>query len=110
MADNHIQPGESMSWTNATGADVLSGAPILVGNRLCVALGDIADTESGMLATCEVFELPKVAATVIAQGADVYWDDTAKNVTNVATANTLAGCCFVGAASADATIQIKLGG
>ncbi len=110
MAQNHIQPGEAMPYTNSTGSNIASGDPVLVGNRLCVALGDIADGASGQLATCEVFELPKVAATAIGQGADIYWDDTAKNITNVATANTLVGCAFAAAAADDATIQAKLGG
>ena len=108
MAQNHIQKGDAMPYT--AGADISSGDPVLVGNRLGVALGDIANGESGQLATCEVFELPKVAATAIGQGADVYWDDTAKNITNVATANTLAGCAFAAAATDDATILVKLGG
>ncbi|MDH5525158.1 MAG: DUF2190 family protein [Desulfobulbaceae bacterium] len=111
MAKNHIQPGEAMPWTNSTGVDVLSGDPVLVGNRLFVALGDIADGESGQLATCEVWELAKATAIGdIAQGADVYWDNTAKKITNVATANTLAGCAWAGALDAATTIQVKLGG
>ncbi|MHB8149980.1 MAG: DUF2190 family protein [Desulfobulbia bacterium] len=110
MAKNHIQPGEAMPYTNSTGAAIASGDPVLVGNRLCVALGDIAIGASGELATCEVWTLPKVAATAIGQCADAYWDNTAKNITNVATANTLAGCAFAAAAADDATIQVKLGG
>lgn len=110
MAMNHIQPGEAMPYTNATAAAIASGDPVLVGNRLCVAIGDIAIGETGQLATCEVWELPKVGATAIGQGVDVYWDDTAKNITNVATANTLAGCSFAAALAADTTILVKLGG
>lgn len=110
MAQNHIQPGTSMDWTNATGADVLSGSPVLVGNRLCVALGDIADTESGQVATCEVWELAKEAALVVAQGALLYWDATNSVLTTTATANTLAGFAFAAAAAADTTVLVKLNG
>lgn len=110
MAQNHIQPGAAMPYTNATAAAIVSGQGVLVGNRLCVAMGDIAIGATGELATQEVWELPKVAATAIGQGVDVYWDDTNKVITNVATANTLAGCAFAAAAAADATIQVKLGG
>jgi len=108
MAQNHIQEGAAMPYTNATAADIASGDVVLVGNKVCVALGDIAIGASASLACTEVWELPKVAATVIGQGATVYWDATAKVITNVATANTLAGFAFVAAASADATIQVKL--
>jgi predicted RecA/RadA family phage recombinase len=108
MATNHIQLGDVMPWTNSTGADVLSGAPALIGERLGVALGDIADGASGSVAVCEVFTLPKEAALAVAQGATLYWDDTNKVLTTTATANTLAGFAFAAALAADATVEIKL--
>ncbi|NDY41258.1 DUF2190 family protein [Dissulfurirhabdus thermomarina] len=110
MAQNHIQRGDVMPWTNGTGAAVTSGQVVLVGNRVCVALEDIADGAAGQLATCEVWELPKEAALAIAQGVDVYWDDVNKVITTTPTANTLAGCAFAAAAAADATVRVKLGG
>ncbi len=110
MAANHIQRGEAMPWTNSTGAAVSSGDVVLVGDRVCVALGDIADGASGQLATCEVFELTKEASLAIDQGVDVYWDAVNKVITTTATANTLAGCAFAAAAAADATVQVKLNG
>lgn len=108
MAQNHIQPGAVMPYTNETVADIASGDVVLVGNKVCVAMGDIAVGASGSLACEEVWELPKVAATAIGQGVTVYWDDTAKNITSTATANTLAGIAFAAAADADATILVKL--
>lgn len=99
-----------MPYTNTSGDDIASGDPVLVGNRLGVALGDIPDGEAGDLALCEVWELPKKAATAIGQGVNVYWDDTAGEITDVDTDNTLAGCAFAAAAADDATIQVKLGG
>lgn len=111
MAQNHIQPGESMPYTNSTGTDIVSGAPVLVGDRLCVALGDIADGDDGNLATCEVWELPNTpAVAAIDQGADVYWDATAGKITSVATANTLAGFAWAASLIGDTTILVKLNG
>lgn len=110
MAQNHIQPGDVMPYTNSSGADIESGTPVLVGNRLGVAIGKILAGESGSLAICEVWDLPKKAATAIGQGADAYWDDAAGEITDEATGNTLAGCAFADAAADDATIQVKLGG
>ena len=39
-----------------------------------------AEGESVEIATVGVYELPKAPATVIAQGARVAWDDTAKQI------------------------------
>ena len=108
MAQNHIQRGATMPYTNATAAAIASGDIVLAGNKVCVAIGDIAIGASGSLACGEVWELPKVAAIAIAQGATVYFDAAAKVITNVATANTLAGFAFAAAAAADTTIRVKL--
>lgn len=115
MAQNHVQPGEIMPWTNGTGADVASGDPVLVESMLCVALGDIADGESGSLATQEVWSLPK-AAVDINQGEDIFWDIDGDPVggeagsgclTNVV-ADVLAGKAFAPAVAADATVKAKI--
>ncbi len=110
MAQNHIQPGETMPYTNSTGSDIASGSPVLVGARLGVALGDIADGASGQLAMCEVWEIAKEAALVVAQGAALYWDDVNGVLTTTATDNTLAGYAFAAAVGADATVLLKLNG
>lgn len=111
MAQNHIQPGESMPYSNSTGSDIASGSPVLVGDRLCVALGDIPNGEDGNLATCEVWELPNTpAVAAIDQGQDVYWDAAAGKITSVATANTLAGYAWASTLIGDTTIQVKLNG
>ncbi|MBI9109995.1 DUF2190 family protein [Maridesulfovibrio ferrireducens] len=73
MAQNHICKGKVLDWTNGTGSDVLSGQAVVVGSIFAVALGDIADGESGVLSISEVYALPK-AAEALTQGAKVYWD------------------------------------
>ena len=110
MAQNHIQSGAVMPYTNATGADIAADAVVLVGTRIGIALGDIADTESGQLAIEEVWTVPKVAPLVIAQGDLVYWDAADANVNKTATDNTLAGFAFAAAGSADTTVQVKING
>lgn len=109
MAKNHVQAGASMPWTNGTGADVSSGAVVVVGATVGVAAGDIADGESGILFIEEVFTLPKAAPLVIGQGVAVYWDVADGNINLTATDNHLAGKAFAAAASADTTVQVKLG-
>lgn len=109
MATNHVQKGRVMSWTNGTGSAVSSGDVVLVGNVVCIALGDIADGAEGELATEEVFTVAKAAPLVISQGDLLYWDAGDDNFNKTATDNHLAGFAFTAAASADTTVQIKLG-
>lgn len=110
MALNHIQPGKAMAWANGTGSDVSSGDAVLVEDKVFIALGDIADGENGQLGTCEVWEVPKEAPLVIAQGELLYWNEAGSQFTTTSTANTLAGFAFAAAASADTTVLIKLNG
>jgi predicted RecA/RadA family phage recombinase len=107
MAQNHVQEGKIMTWTNATGTAVVSGEVIVVGALVCVALGAIANGAVGELAIAEVWNLPKEAPLVIAQGDVVYWDDTNNNIDKTNT-NVLAGKAFAAAASADTTVKVKL--
>jgi len=108
MAQNHVQEGAAMPWTNGTGADVVSGQAVNVADMVCVAAGDIADGESGILFTEEVFTLPKTAALAIGQGAIVYFDVAAGEI-NLTNTNPVAGKAFVAALAADTTVQVKLG-
>lgn len=110
MADNHVQPGAVMSWTNKTGDAVSAGDVVLVGKRIGIALGDIADDATGELAIEEVWEIAKAAPLVIDQGDLVYWDATDGNMNKTATDNTQAGFAFAGAASAATTVLVKING
>ncbi len=107
MAQNHIQQGQVMTWANGTGSAVNSGDVVEVGTLIGVALGNIADGTEGELAIAQVFELPKVAATAIDQGAAVYWDDSAGEI-GVTDSNTYAGKCFAQAAASDTTVEVLL--
>lgn len=97
-----------MPWTNASGSDVAAGDVVVVGARVCVALGDIANGAAGELAIAEVWQLPKAAPLVIDQGDLVYWDAADRNLNKTATDNTLAGFAFAGAASAATTVAVKI--
>ncbi len=108
MAQNHVQKGAAMPWTNGTGSDVVSGEVVVVADMVCVAAGDIADGETGELLTEEVFTVAKEAPLVIDQGDTVYWDATNDNIDKTDT-NVLAGKAFADAASAATTVQVKLG-
>lgn len=102
---NFVQTGDVLSLTAP--AALASGDGFLVGAIFAVACGAAA---SGALVegrVSGVFELPK-AAGAITQGANVYWDNTAKNVTTTATDNTLIGKATEAAAIGATTARVRL--
>lgn len=107
MATNYVQEGDTLAYTNGTGSTIPSSQAVLVGTRLGVALGDIANGAIGALAVRKVFRLPK-AAGAVTQGAALYWDATNKVVTTTSSGNTYCGWAFAAAASGDATVDVKL--
>lgn len=76
---NFIQRGDMITVTAPTGG-VTSGQGLLVGNLFGVAATTAAEGDSVEMATVGVYELPKLASAVIATGARIAWDDTAKQV------------------------------
>lgn len=96
-----------MTWTNGTSADVVSGEVVVVGTLIGVALGDIADGDTGELAISEVWEVAKETPLEISQGDAVYWDDTNNRIDKTDT-NVLAGHAFKAAASAATTVQVLI--
>ena len=108
MAKNHVQAGDVMTWTNGTGSAVTSGSVVVVGDRIGVALVDIADGKSGEVATEEVYNLPKNTAAM-AQGKKCYWDATAGQIVLTASGNTVAGNVHTAALGGDTQVAVKLG-
>lgn len=106
MAQNHVQTGAVLQYTNGSGSAITSGSPVVMGELVGVALGDIADGETGSVALEEVWELPKEAED-IGQGVKVYLTATG-TITTTATDNDYAGKAFDAAASGDATVDVKL--
>ncbi len=102
---NFVFSGKTIDVTLA--AAVVSGAAMLIGTLLGVAVtsGGIGDVV--VFNTEGVYDLPK-AAGAITIGVNVYWDDTAKNITTTSSGNTLVGKCWVGAAGGDATVSVKI--
>lgn len=110
---NFIQDGKTIDYTNG-GSAISSGDVVVVGNLVCVALGDIANGETGVLATEGVYDLPKVDAAVIGQGESVIWDASAgafdDNAATPATGD-VSGCCIAMealGATTSANIQVKI--
>ena len=88
---------------------------VSLGTRIGVAGEDIAAGETGHLHVVGVFEMEK-AAGAMTMGAAVYYDETAKKITTVASTgessskvnNIPAGYAAAPAASADENVLVKL--
>lgn len=105
---NYVQSGNILTLTAPYALS--SGDGLLVGSVFAIAGGDAAQGDDVEGALTGVFTLPKVAADVFAQGADVYWDNTAKTVTATTTDNTKIGVATVAAGASDSTATVRLNG
>jgi len=92
----------------AHNAAVTEGEDILANGRVLVALSAAAINTLNIFAIEGLLEAPKVAATAIAAGATLYWDNAAGNYTTVAVGNTKAGYATEAALAADTVVQMKL--
>jgi predicted RecA/RadA family phage recombinase len=104
---NFVQPGDTV--TVVAPVAVNSGEGLLVGALFGIATGTAAIGANVEMITKGVVDLPK-AAVAVTQGAKVYWDNAAKNVTTTSAGNTLIGCAIVAAAVGDATTRVRLNG
>ena len=103
---NYVQPGNMI--TVAAPAAVSSGGGVQIGSLFGIAAFDAASGASLEIATEGVFDMAKPAAEAVAVGDDLYWDDTAKEVTNVQATNLLIGVAIAAAAGSDASVRVRL--
>ena len=108
MATNKVQDGAAITYANATGSDIASGDLVVIGERVGVALVDIADGASGAVAMEGVYEVSKEASLVVDQGDVLYADATSGELDKTSTDPPLAGYAFASSAGADTTVQVKL--
>jgi len=105
---NYKQNGAVLSVLAA--ATITSGDGVLTGTIFGVAQTDAISGENVEVVRAGVFTLPKVSAQAWTQGAKIYWDDTAKLATTVATANTVIGAATEIAANPSGTGDVLLDG
>jgi predicted RecA/RadA family phage recombinase len=89
---------------------VISGRGVLVGNLFGVAATTVAEGESVEIAIVGVSELPKLASAVIAAGARVAWDDTAKQVVLPGPSMVPIGIATVAVGNGTTTVRVRLDG
>ena len=105
---NYVQTGDSLTLTAPY--TVTSGSGALIGTIFGVAAVDIASGVDGEFSIEGVFDIAALSTDVGAQGALVYWDNTAKLATVVATANTKIGFLAKAKLNGDATMRVRLNG
>lgn len=88
-------------------AAVAVGDIVMLNDLFCVATNAIPANRKGALAIEGAFIVPK-ASGAIGQGAVVYWDATAGNITTTATGNKRAGKAAEAAGSSDATVKVLI--
>ena len=108
MAQNYVQEGDVLNYTNASGSTITSGAAVLIGTWLGVALADIANGATGSVAIEGVFTVAKLGTDVVAAGALLYWDNANKRLTTTASGNTLSGFAVAAAGSGVTAVNIKI--
>ncbi|MBX6330069.1 MAG: DUF2190 family protein [Pseudolabrys sp.] len=106
---NFIQRGDVITVTAPTGG-VTSGQGVLVGNLFGVAATTVAEGESVEIATVGVYELPKLVSAVIAAGARVAWDGTAKQVVLPGTGMAPIGIATFASGNGVTTVRVRLDG
>lgn len=86
---------------------VAAGDVVVLNDLVTVAPRAIAANKLGAVAVEGVWSMPK-ASGAIGQGAIVYWDATAGNVTTTATNNKRAGKAAKAAGANDTTVQVLI--
>lgn len=119
MAKNFVSDGDTIQWTNGTGAAVASGQVVKVGvSMLGVALVAIAIGATGSVAVEGVFSgVPKVSAAVFTQGEKLLFDVSVgsgvgafdDSAATGATGDVMGGAvAWVAGANTETTCTIKL--
>ena len=103
---NSVSMGNVITITAA--ADIASGAMVLIGKRVGVAVADIKNAATGAVQMVGEFTIAKLSTDVVAQGDLLYWDNTNKRLTTTVGSNTLAGFATAPAGSGASTVNIKI--
>lgn len=109
MSRTFVQPGNSLTLTAPSGG-VTASVPLLIGALLIVPHNTAAQGEPFEGERVGVHTLPKATSQAWTEGAKLYWDNTAKNITTTASGNTLVGVASAAAGSSDTTGVVLLDG
>lgn len=107
MTTRFIQPGKVLDFTNA-GTAIASGAAVVIGTRVGVALANIANGATGSVQICGVFQMPKTSGDTMAQGALVYVIAATGVFTTTSAGNVLAGSAAAAAGAGTTSVNVLL--
>jgi len=106
---NYVQEGKVLEFTVPSGG-VVSGQPVLIGNTFGIATADYAESTKGQFVVEGVFTLTKVTTDTFVEGQLIYWDNSAKKVTETPNSNYKIGISTEVAGSSATTAPIRLNG
>ncbi|EPO2650599.1 DUF2190 family protein [Escherichia coli] len=106
MAKNFVQDGTTIELVNAGDQTILSGAAVVVGSMVAVAITDIPAGDAGDGFAEGVFLLPKQSADDIQSGAVVYLKDGVVQL--AAEGAVTAGVAWENAPANSATVAVKI--
>lgn len=109
MSTNFRQEGDIVPYTAPSGG-VVSGTAYLIGAILVVAEVTAAEGVVFNGRVVGIVSYAKVSAQAWTEGAKIYWDNSAKNMTTTASGNTLVGVAAAVAANPSATGLVRLDG
>lgn len=103
-----VEPGEAVELLAPY--DVLSGAGFKVGQVFAVATHDALSGAPVVGQRLGVIDITKTSALTFAQGALLYWDNSAKLVVTTATSNLLIGAALKAGVSGETFGRVILSG
>jgi predicted RecA/RadA family phage recombinase len=105
----YIQNGHIITVPTPTGS-IASGDGLIVGNIFGIAAFSAAEGDPLELATAGVYKLPKATAAVLAVGARVAWDNTAKQVNTPGAGRFPIGVAVEAAGNGVTAVAVRLDG
>jgi predicted RecA/RadA family phage recombinase len=106
---NYIQESRMIAPAASAGG-LVSGAGVIIGNPFGIASRTVPVGEQVAISTEGFYELPKLAGAVIASGARVSWDDTAKQINVPAVGRFPVGTAIEVAGNGVVTVRVRLDG
>ena len=105
----YIQNGHVITVPTPAGG-IASGEGLIVGNIFGIAAYSAAEGDPLEMATTGVYKLPKAAAAVLAVGARVAWDNTAKQVNTPGAGRFPIGVATEAAGNGITSVAVRLDG
>jgi predicted RecA/RadA family phage recombinase len=103
---NKVQEGQIIEYSNA-GSAIASGDVVVLGDRVGVAISDIAATTGkGSVSLVGVYSLDADNANAFAVGDQLYWDGS--ELTQTPDDNTYVGMCVEAKVEAGTTAKVLL--